>query len=232
MSALQVFAFDSHAVRSVTKDGEPWFVANDVTKALEIDRTQTRRLDDDERGVYSIHTPSGEQEMTVISESGLYSLVLGCRKPEAKKFKKWVTAEVLPAIRQTGSYSAPNAMASDRGEQILDTLVRLLERSEAREERLMSLMERLLPAPGQTRRKGKTMYAADMARIKAMRATGATLEDMVAATGFSQTQVSYVIGDQVRIKPDGRVVTVHRYAQALAQHKANGQAPTQSEMEI
>ena len=217
MNQLQAFAFDSHAVRVVDKDGEPWFVANDVTSALDIDRTQTRRLDGDERGVYSIHTPSGDQEMTVINESGLYSLVLGCRKPEAKQFKKWVTTEVLPAIRKTGGYSVPGL--ASRGRDLMPTLVALIERSEAREERLMLWMERLLPAPGKTRRKGKAMYVADMERIKAMRATGATLEDIVAATGFSQTQVSYVLGDQVRIKPDGRVVTFHRYAQALAQHK-------------
>ena len=61
-------------------DGDPWFVATDVTDAIGADRTQTRRLDDDEKGRCSIHTPSGEQEMTVINEPGLYSLILGSRK--------------------------------------------------------------------------------------------------------------------------------------------------------
>ena len=70
------------------------------------------RLDDDEKGVISNDTPGGMQEVTIINESGLYSLVLGSRKPEAKKFRKWVTSEVLPAIRKTGRYEAPIAVAA------------------------------------------------------------------------------------------------------------------------
>ncbi len=99
------FVFDSRSVRTTQINGEPWFVATDVTDAIGIDRTQTRRLDDDEKGVYSIHTPSGDQEMLVINESGLYSLILRSRKPEAKRFKRWVTHEVLPSIRKTGQYN-------------------------------------------------------------------------------------------------------------------------------
>lgn len=101
-----VFNFTSESsVRVVQVENNPWFFAVDVCSAIGVDRTQTRRLDDDERGVYSTHTPSGPQQMTVINESGLYSLILGSRKPEAKKFKKWVTSEVLPSIRKTGGYS-------------------------------------------------------------------------------------------------------------------------------
>lgn len=113
MSDLTIFAFDSAAVRVVMRDGEPWFVAADLLSTLSLDRKALERLDDDEKGVSSIHTPGGDQEMTVINESGLYSLILGSRKPEAKKFKKWVTSEVLPSIRQTGSYGAlPPASAA------------------------------------------------------------------------------------------------------------------------
>lgn len=79
-------------------------MAADVCRALEIDRTQTRRLDDDEKGVCLIHTPGGEQNVACVSESGLYSLVLGSRKPEARDFKRWITHEVIPAIRKTGGY--------------------------------------------------------------------------------------------------------------------------------
>lgn len=105
-SAPSVFNFVSHTLRVVMIDDEPWFVASDVCEALSIEnnRNATSRLDDDEKGVRSMDTPSGKQEMTVINESGLYSLILGSRKPEAKKFKKWVTSEVLPAIRKTGRY--------------------------------------------------------------------------------------------------------------------------------
>jgi prophage antirepressor-like protein len=70
-------------------------------------RSVAERLDSDEKGVSSIHTPGGLQSVSVINESGLYSLILGSRKPEAKKFKKWVTSEVLPAIRKTGAYRQP-----------------------------------------------------------------------------------------------------------------------------
>ncbi len=99
------FPFEGNQLRTMTRDGEPWFVATDVCDALGLDRTQIRRLDDDERGVCSIHTLGGTQKMIVVNESGLYSLIMGSRKPEAKKFKKWVTSEVLPSIRKTGSYS-------------------------------------------------------------------------------------------------------------------------------
>ena len=102
MSNISVFAFDSSAVRVIQHDGEPWFVAADVCSVLDItnNRNATARLDDDEKGVHSVDTPSGQQEMTIINESGLYSLILTSRKPEAKRFKKWVTSEVLPSIRK------------------------------------------------------------------------------------------------------------------------------------
>ena len=93
------------AVRTATINGEPWFVANDVCAILEIDRTQTRRLDDDEKGVYLIHTLGGDQKMSIVNEFGLYSLILRSRKPEAKAFRRWITHEVIPAIRKHGMYA-------------------------------------------------------------------------------------------------------------------------------
>lgn len=111
---LQTFDFDENPVRVIEKDGTPWFVAADVARVLEYDSAKDacRCLDDDERGRHIVPTPSGDQEMTVINESGLYHLVIVSRKPEAKRFRKWVTGEVLPAIRKTGSYVLP----SDDGE--------------------------------------------------------------------------------------------------------------------
>jgi len=105
------FLFGGVQIRVVIDDdGAPWFVAQDVCTVLGLGTEQTRRLDEDEKGLRSVQTPSGEQQMVAVNESGLYALVLGSRKPEAKVFKKWVTKEVLPAIRQTGSYSiAPAA---------------------------------------------------------------------------------------------------------------------------
>jgi len=105
------FLFGGVQIRVVIDDdGAPWFVAQDVCAVLGLGTEQTRRLDEDEKGLRSVQTPSGEQQMVAVNESGLYALVLGSRKPEAKVFKKWVTKEVLPAIRQTGSYAiAPAA---------------------------------------------------------------------------------------------------------------------------
>ena len=113
MSNIVAFDFESHDVRVVIdQDGDPLFVAADLLSTLNLDRKALERLDDDEKGVSSIHTPGGMQEMTVVSESGLFNLVLGSRKPEAKRFKRWVTHEVLPSIRKTGSYAAPGSVAA------------------------------------------------------------------------------------------------------------------------
>ena len=94
------------AVRSILIDDDPWFVAADVCKALEIEKTNRAlsRLDDDEKGAHSVSTPGGRQRMSIISESGLYSLILGSRKPEARAFKRWITHEVIPSIRKHGAY--------------------------------------------------------------------------------------------------------------------------------
>ena len=97
-------------VRVVDVNGEPWFVAKDVCDCLELTNTaQTiSYLDDDEKGVTTNYTPGGKQEMSIISEAGLYSLILRSRKPEAKAFKRWVTHDILPSIRKTGSYGQWN----------------------------------------------------------------------------------------------------------------------------
>lgn len=97
-------------VRTILRDGEPWFVAADVCAALDLGNTTRalERLDADEQDLSSIQGISrGNDAANLINESGLYSLVLGSRKPEAKQFKKWVTSEVLPSIRKTGGYQQP-----------------------------------------------------------------------------------------------------------------------------
>ena len=87
-------------MRVVERDGAPWFVAADVCKALEIanSRDALTRIDDDEKGVASTDTLGGKQEVAIVNEPGLYSLVLGSRKPEAKVFKCWVMSEILPYV--------------------------------------------------------------------------------------------------------------------------------------
>lgn len=105
-SALSVFNFNSHEVRILIIDNSVWFVASDVAKILEykVAVKLTRLLDDDEKDVHNLDTPGGKQAVSIINESGMYHAVLVSRKPEAKKFRKWVTSEVLPSIRKTGSY--------------------------------------------------------------------------------------------------------------------------------
>ncbi|HYD58973.1 MAG TPA: BRO family protein [Noviherbaspirillum sp.] len=108
-----VFKFDNHWVRTFLKDGEPWFSANDVCGALGLEnpRKAISNLDADEKGVTLSDTVRGKQKINVISESGLYTVILRCRnavKPGTVpyRFRKWVTGEVLPAIRKTGQYKA------------------------------------------------------------------------------------------------------------------------------
>jgi prophage antirepressor-like protein len=104
----QVFRFkQQQEVRAVLIDGEPWFVAADVCESLEFkgrSRDYIRMLDEDEKGAHILRTLGGDQQVQIVNESGLYSLIFKSRKPEAKAFKKWVTAEVLPAIRKHGRY--------------------------------------------------------------------------------------------------------------------------------
>lgn len=99
------FSFESHAVRAVNRNGECWFVAMDVCNILKLTNTTValQSLDDDELTKFNLGSQAGE--VNIINESGLYALILRSRKPEAKRFRKWVTNEVLPAIRKTGAYA-------------------------------------------------------------------------------------------------------------------------------
>ena len=109
-SALVPFDFEGSQLRVFADEhGDPWFVATDLCSVLGIGnpRQATTRLDADEKGVISTDTPGGVQSVATVNASGLYSLVLGSRKPEAKRFNRWVTHEVLPAIRRTGRYAMP-----------------------------------------------------------------------------------------------------------------------------
>lgn len=115
MKELSIFQHpDFGTVRNVVIKGEPWFVAKDVCDILGLtnSRKATAGLDDEEKGVTISDTPGGQQSLTIINESGLYSLIMQSRKPEAKAFKKWVTSEVLPSIRKYGYYISPTAQLS------------------------------------------------------------------------------------------------------------------------
>ena len=109
MNGLQVFSYEGNEVRTVQKGSEILWVLKDVCSILGIEkyRDAATRLDDDEREPVLVDTLGGRQEMIAVTESGLYSIILLSRKPEAKKFKRWVTHEVLPTIRKHGAYVTP-----------------------------------------------------------------------------------------------------------------------------
>jgi len=139
MSNLIPFEYNSRQVRTIVKDGEPWFVAKDVCDILEISngRDAVSRLDEDEKNTvaFTDGTP-GNPNMTIISESGVYALVFTSRKEEAENFKRWVRKEVIPSIRKHGAYMTPETI-----EKVLlnpDTIIQLATAlKEERQRRLM-----------------------------------------------------------------------------------------------
>lgn len=132
---IQVFNNEEFGeVRTVMVSGEPWFVAVDVCKALELSNptVAVSRLDEDERSKFNL----GRQgEGTIVNEAGLYSLILGSRKPEAKAFKRWITHDVIPAIRKTGGYIQGEESMSD-DDLIARALVMAQKKIELREQQL------------------------------------------------------------------------------------------------
>jgi len=144
MNNLQrVFNYQERQVRTIIKDGEPWFVANDTCDILGIDNTQTRRLDDDERGLCLMQTPGGLQEMVCVNEPGLYSLILKSRKKTAKEFQHWITHDVLPSIRRTGmsdvQKASPDTVALQVARQLLVAVEANTERIGTAESRIDTL---------------------------------------------------------------------------------------------
>lgn len=129
-SKLAKFEFNSLPVRIVQIDGEPAFITADLLAILELGRSSVALLDNDEKGVHSMDTPGGLQQLSYVTEPGMYSLILRSRKPEAKAFKRWVTHEVLPMIRKTGSYSTALALP----QSYADALRELAASVEAKEQ--------------------------------------------------------------------------------------------------
>ena len=108
MNKLQIFNFEELSVRTMNIDGEPYFVGKDVAEILGYKKTANainKRVDDEDKGVTKLGTPGGVQDVTIINESGLYSLIFSSKLESAKRFKRWVTSEVLPQLRRTGTYS-------------------------------------------------------------------------------------------------------------------------------
>jgi len=207
MNQITTFNYSATSLRVVTKDNEPWFVAADVCALLTLGNTHMaiERLDDDEKGVSSIDTLGGSQEMTVVNESGLYSLILGSRKPEAKKFKKWVTSEVLPAIRKNGFYIDPTKQAdlfeqAGEAEPAMDmaTELSLLRRLDATQSLLIQTQADLVSAlraqlaPKPKRRVPKRLTPEDIMVMKALKGQGMSGAEIARRLDVSTATVSYL----------------------------------------
>ncbi len=141
MTDLQIFnSPEFGTIRTIDKGGEPWFVGKDVANALGFTNSRdaiSTHVFLEDRGVDSIDTPGGNQKMTVINESGVYALVFGSRLTTAKKFKHWVTSEIIPSIRKHGAYMTPETL-----EKVLlspDTLMQLAQNLKDEQEKRKAL---------------------------------------------------------------------------------------------
>lgn len=134
MSDVMPFTYDGAQVRTVLVDGEPWFVATDVATILgyRMASDLTRRLDDDEKGTRSVRTPGGDQQVSIISEPGLFAAILGSQVPGARKFKRWVTHEVLPQIRRTGQFGSQLPSSFAEALELAAAQARAIEEAEAK----------------------------------------------------------------------------------------------------
>lgn len=137
MSELQIFKnAEFGSVRTITVEGEPYFVGKDVAEILGYSNTRkalSDHVDEEDKGVTKCDTPGGMQDLTVINESGLYSLILSSKMPNAKRFKRWVTSEVLPTIRRHGLYAMDEVLANP------DILINALLELKAERERSANL---------------------------------------------------------------------------------------------
>lgn len=163
MENIQVFEYQNNKVRTVDVDGEAWFVLKDVCEVLHLGTTAkvAERLDDDEKGMNQIHTPGGTQNVTVVNESGLYHVILRSDKPEAAPFRRWVTNDVLPAIRKTGSYNAPQLTRS----QLLATaLIAAHEELEEKDKQIETMKPKALFADAVSASK-KSILVGELAKL-------------------------------------------------------------------
>ena len=163
MANIQVFEYQNNKVRTVDVDGEAWFVLKDVCAVLGIsnNRMAADRLDDDEKGVSLIDTLGGKQEMVIVNESGLYHVILRSDKPEAAPFRRWVTNDVLPAIRKTGSYNAPQLTRS----QLLATaLIAAHEELEEKDKQIETMKPKVLFADAVSASK-KSILVGELAKL-------------------------------------------------------------------
>lgn len=178
---IQVWNYESSEVRTVQVNGEPWFVGKDVATILGYNNPRdaiSKRVDDEDKGVAKCDTLGGVQDLTIINESGLYSLVLSSKLPNAKKFKRWVTSEVLPSIRKHGSYSVQSQFA-DLSPQLqvliqMETRQKQIEARQAEQATALAGLEQKIQNTCEVIALDKTAWRKDSEHLinKIARATG------------------------------------------------------------
>ena len=190
------FNFGANEIRVVVDETtkEPLWVAKDICDVLgykEVSKTLSK-LDDDEKLIRQIFVSGQNRDMSVINESGLYTLILRSNKPEAKKFKKWVTAEVLPTIRKTGSYSTNNTQDDT---QLIGVVLKLVENQQKQTDAILSLVESIKTAPqiGQQPQTQQVVYLDSRDRKKLRDAIQEKAKEVAKDLGVSVSTISPAI---------------------------------------
>jgi anti-repressor protein len=171
MKELQIFKHESFGeVRVIEKDGEPWFIAADVLRCLDLkSNTSLADLDEDEADTHTVRTSSQRREMTIISEPGFYKLVLKSRKSEAKAVQRWVTHEVLPAIRKHGAYMTEPTIQKviDDPDFLIELATRLKEEKQRRivAEKQVAIAAPAMKAWERIAARGNTLYVVTVAQL-------------------------------------------------------------------
>ena len=159
-------------IRSMTINGEPWFVGKDIAAALgykESAKAIREHIDDEDKGVSVLDTPGGKQKTVIINESGMYSLILSSKLEGAKRFKRWVTSEILPSIRKTGAYATDSAAAEYKARELRIKEMNAQARLINAETRRLTVLQK---------EKGLSQVAVDTLAVKAVeRVTGKDLGD-------------------------------------------------------
>lgn len=219
---------DFGEIRTVTIGSEPWFVGKDVAAALGYEKPTDavrKHVDDEDRGISKMETPSGIQQMTVINESGLYCLILSSKLPSAKKFKRWVTSEVLPALRKTGQYNiVTTSLITEQRTLTTDDYLRAASIvASCRNERLPYVLHYLerggfepphitdaVPAIGDSSRVTRIM-------LDAKSQYGLSNAQIGRIVGLDRMQVSRYINGQCTPSPKRAAYMIERITDALAQ---------------
>ncbi|OUP77208.1 phage repressor protein [Erysipelatoclostridium sp. An173] len=200
MNELQVFKNEEFGeVRSLKIGDEPWFVGKDVADILGYTNSRkaiSDHVDDEDKGVTKCDTLGGKQDLTIINESGLYSLILSSKLPTAKKFKRWVTSEVLPAIRKTGSYQIPdNPM--DALKLMFEAQTQTNDKVEHIQEDVKELKDNKLLNPGQYNYLG-TQIRKRVRAIKEVRKLNLTTKQNSKLYSFINRDLNKYVGIRTR----------------------------------